>query len=144
MKLLFHHIDNNNCLLTRISIWDCNFFKTTSGKPRLCWKLFKNKMIILLEIWPARNLFQWNKLKMSNVELFLFILKLFPTLKKKIVCQKKLYPKSCSRTTTRIWRSCYYPQYFLPLLIRATVSKKLTNMRKAKVIGGFLLKCLFT
>ena len=29
---------------------------------------------------------------MSNVELFLFILKLFPTLKKKIVCQKNYIP----------------------------------------------------
>ena len=37
MKLLLHHINNNYCLRTCISIWDCNFSKNYIRKtPHLC------------------------------------------------------------------------------------------------------------
>lgn len=46
MKLLLHHIDNNYCLQTHISIWDCSISKNYIGEtPRLWWK-FLDKMHI--------------------------------------------------------------------------------------------------
>ena len=133
MKLLLHRINNNYCLRTCISIWDCNFSKNYIRKtPELCSKFFKSKMHsahinnfiqILVKIWPTGNLnMRWSvvwwdhvtdvcrlfqlldslsyldrfhtnrKLKMSNVELFLFVVKLTPTVNKKIICRNNDIP----------------------------------------------------
>ena len=82
---------------------------------------------------------------MSNVELFLFILKLPPTLNKKTVCWNNDIPSPARARLQEsyvliITHSISFHYWFLRLHAKRVINICYVYMRKAKVFGGFLLK----